>query len=175
MASSTRPGTARSLSCPRSEEVVRMWGSLNLLPVTVVDLPFTDLIGSSYRLPPKKTWMAQTSRENKLFWKAQVPPHHVFRRHRDGGGIVVNKIGSLRSTTRRQRQRHKFCIFNDQKQNLSTRFTYFFISVHFFSVLGKCATWNDHFSSFNENVNTQARIGIFFPSLDTAPLNLVPE
>ena len=32
----------------------------------------------------------------------------------------------------------------------------------------------DHFSSFNENVNTQARIGIFFPSLDTVPLNSVP-
>ena len=131
MASSTRPGTARSLSCPRSEEVVRMWGSLNLLPVTVVDLPFTDLIGSSYRLPPKKTWMAQTSRENKLFWKAQVPPHHVFRRHRDGGGIVVNKIGSLRSTTRRQRQRHKFCIFNEQKQNLCTPFTCFYYYLPF--------------------------------------------
>jgi len=85
-------------------------------------------------------------------------------------------LASLRSTTRRQRQRHKFCIFSEQKQKLCTPFTcFFFISVHFFPVLGKSATWNAHFSSFNENMNTQARIGIFFPSLDTAPLNSVPE
>jgi len=48
----------------------------------------------------------------------------------------------------------------------------FTISVHFFPVLDKSATWKDHFSSFNENVNTQMRIEIFFPSFDTAPLNL---
>ena len=45
----------------------------------------------------------------------------------------------------------------------------FIISVHFFPVLRKFATWNDHFSGNKENVNTQARIWIFFPSLDTAP------
>ena len=50
----------------------------------------------------------------------------------------------------------------------------FIISVHFFPVLDKSATWKDHFSSFNENVDTQAQIGIFFPSLDNAPLNSVP-
>ena len=49
------------------------------------------------------------------------------------------------------------------------------ISVHFFPVLGKSATWNDHFSSFKENVNNQGEIWIFFPSLDTVPLNSVPE
>ena len=131
MASSTRPGTARS--CPRSDEVVRMWGSLNLLPVTVVDLPFTDLICSSYRLTPKKRGWLKLPAKNTLFWKAQVPPHYVFGRHRDGGGIVVNKIGSLRSTTRGQRQRHKFCIFNDKKQNLCTPFTCFFYFCTFLS------------------------------------------
>ena len=47
------------------------------------------------------------------------------------------------------------------------------ISVHFFPVLGKSATWNDHYSNYKENRNTQARIWIFFPSLDTAPLNSV--
>ena len=47
------------------------------------------------------------------------------------------------------------------------------ISVHFFPVLGKSATWNDHYSSYKENRNTQARIWIFSPSLDTAPLNSV--
>ena len=172
MASSTRPGTARS--CPRSDEVVRMWGSLNLLPVTVLNLPFTDLLGSSYRLPPKKRGWLKLPAKNTLFWKAQVPPHPVFGRHWDGGGIVVNKIGSLRPTTRRQRQRHKFCIMIKNKTFAHPSRT-FFISVHFFPVLGKCATWNDRFSSFNENVNTQARIGIFFPSLDTATLNSVPE
>ena len=39
----------------------------------------------------------------------------------------------------------------------------FFISVHFFPVLGKSLTWNEHFSSFTENVNTQRPILIFFP------------
>ena len=34
----------------------------------------------------------------------------------------------------------------------------FIISVHFFPVLGQSATWNDHFWSFKENVNTQAEI-----------------
>ena len=33
------------------------------------------------------------------------------------------QIGSLRSTTRQQRQRHKFCIFDEEKQNLCTSFT----------------------------------------------------
>ena len=51
----------------------------------------------------------------------------------------------------------------------------FIISVHFFPVLDKSETWKDHFSSFNEKVNTQAQIGISFPSLDTAPLISVPE
>ena len=46
----------------------------------------------------------------------------------------------------------------------------FIISVHFFPVFRKFATWNDHFSGNKENVNTQARIWIFFPSLDTAPV-----
>ena len=50
----------------------------------------------------------------------------------------------------------------------------FFNSVHFFQVLGKSATWNDHFSSFTENVNTQAQIWIFFLNVDTGPLNSVP-
>ena len=50
----------------------------------------------------------------------------------------------------------------------------FFISVHFFPVLDKSATWNDHFSSFTENVNAQPPIWIFFPGFYTAPLNLVP-
>ena len=60
------------------------------------------------------------------------------------------------STTQRHRQRHKFCVFNEQKQKLCTPFTCFFffvISVHFFPVLGKSASWNDHFSSFTEHVN----------------------
>ena len=46
----------------------------------------------------------------------------------------------------------------------------FIIAVHFFPVFRKFATWNDHFSGNKENVNTQARIWIFFPSLDTAPI-----
>ena len=45
----------------------------------------------------------------------------------------------------------------------------FFISVHFFHVLGKSTTWNDHFSSFTENVNTRPPIWIFFPGFYTAP------
>ena len=32
-------------------------------------------------------------------------------------------------------------------------FFFFVISVHFFPVLGKSASWNDHFSSFTEHVN----------------------
>ena len=30
--------------------------------------------------------------------------------------VRIHIIGSLRSTTRRQRKRHKLCIFNEQKQ-----------------------------------------------------------
>ena len=77
-------------------------------------------------------------------------------------------LGSSRSTTRLRRRRHKICIFNCQKKRSCTPFTCFFISVHFFLVLGKSATWNDHFSSFTENVNTQAQIWIFFSSVDNA-------
>ena len=47
----------------------------------------------------------------------------------------------------------------------------FLISAYFFHVLGKSATWNDHFSSFTENMNTLPRIWIFFPSFDTVPRN----
>ena len=79
-----------------------------------------------------------------------------------------------RSTTRLQRRRHKICILNWEKQKFCTPFTCFSNSVHFFQVLGKSATWNDHFSSFTENVNTQAQIWIFFSSVDTAPLTSVP-
>ena len=46
----------------------------------------------------------------------------------------------------------------------------FIIAVHFFPVLRKFATRNDHFSGNKENVNTEARIWIFFPSLDIAPI-----
>ena len=91
--------------------------------------------------------------------------------------LMIKKVRtkeSLRCTTRRQRQRHKFCIFNEAKQKLCTLFTCLFISVHFFPVLGKSATWNDHFSSFTEKVNTQPPLWIFFPGFYTAPLNSVP-
>ena len=69
-------------------------------------------------------------------------------------GCVNSLIGSLRSTTRPYRRRHKICILNWQKQTFSRPSRAFFNSVHFFQVLGKSATWNDHFSSFTENVNT---------------------
>ena len=90
-------------------------------------------------------------------------------------GHFTSLIGSLRSTTRLQRQGDKICILSWQKQKFCTPFTcFFFNSVHFFQVLGKSATWNDHFSSFTENVNTQAQIWIFFSSVDAA-LNSVPR
>ena len=41
-----------------------------------------------------------------------------------GGEFSVKN--SLRSTTRRQRQRHRFCIFNEAKQKLCTPFTCFY-------------------------------------------------
>ena len=50
--------------------------------------------------------------------------------------VFIEEIGSLRSTTRRQRQRHKFCTFKTQ-ENLCAPFTF---SVHFFPVLRKFAT-----------------------------------
>ena len=62
---------------------------------------------------------------------------HIFQSKRRG---ITEKwlqkrdvtLGSLRSTKRRQRQRHKFYILNEQKQKLCTPFTcLFFISVHF--------------------------------------------
>ena len=42
-------------------------------------------------------------------------------------------IRSLRSTTWQQRQRHKFCIFNEQKLNLFTLFTCFYYFCTFLS------------------------------------------
>ena len=82
---------------------------------------------------------------------------------------------------------HQICrfvafLFNDNREfkiyDAATNFAYlmrqnksfarpsraFTISVHFFPVLVKSATWNDHFSSFTENVNTQPPIWIFFKS-----------
>ena len=41
---------------------------------------------------------------------------------------------------RRQRQRHKFCIFNEQKQTFARPSRAVIISVHFFPVLGKSVT-----------------------------------
>ena len=87
---------------------------------------------------------------------------------------VSESIESLSSTTRRQRQLHKFCIFNEAKKSFARPSSAFFISVHFFPVLGKSATWNDHFSGFTENVNTRPPIWIFFPGVYTTPLNSVP-
>ena len=86
--------------------------------------------------------------------------------------FLSSLLRSLRSTTRLQRRRHQICILNWQKQILHALHVLFCNSLHFFQVLGKSATWNDHFSSFSENVNTQ--IWIFFSSVDTAPLNSVP-
>ena len=40
--------------------------------------------------------------------------------------VYQHIIESLRSTTRQKRQRHKFCIFNEQKQKLCTPFTCLF-------------------------------------------------
>ena len=65
-------------------------------------------------------------------------------------------LGSWRSTTRPQRQRHKFCISNEQKKSFARPSRAFIIFAHFFPVLDKSATWKCHFSSFNENVNTRA-------------------
>ena len=74
-------------------------------------------------------------------------------------------LSSLISATRRQRQRHTFCILIKQKQKHFTPLTSFFhfisffhFSFHFISFLVKSSTLNDHFSSFTENVNTQAQI-----------------
>ena len=62
----------------------------------------------------------------------------------------IGLIYIVKYTARRQQQRHKFCLFND--------LLIIFIAVDFFPFLGEFVTSNDHFSSFTENVNTQARI-----------------
>ena len=88
--------------------------------------------------------------------------------------LVGYLLESWRSTKRRQRQRHKFCIFNEAKQKLCTPFTFLF---HFCTFLSRSLQICDvkwHFSSFTENVNTQPPIWIFFPGFYTAPLNSVP-
>ena len=79
---------------------------------------------------------------------------------------IRDSIYIIKYTARRQQQRHKFCIFNEQKEKLCTPLRAFFISVDFFSYLGEFVTSNDHFSSFTENVNTQARISILFSSFE---------
>lgn len=83
-------------------------------------------------------------------------------------------LESLRATTQRQQRCHKCCMFHEAKQSFARPSRAFFISVHFFHVLGKSATWNGHFSSFAENVNTRPPIWIFFPGFYTTPLNSVP-
>ena len=74
-------------------------------------------------------------------------------------GCLSSLLWSQRSTTRERRKRQTFGISKEQKQK------------HFFPVLGKSAAWNDHFSSFTENVNKQ-RIWIFFLTL--APHLYIP-
>ena len=49
-------------------------------------------------------------------------------------GCLSSLIESLRSTTRRQRQRHKFCIFNEAKQKVCTTLTCLF---HFCTFLSR--------------------------------------
>ena len=68
----------------------------------------------------------------------------------------------------------KFAYLINKNKSFARPSRAFFNFLHFFQVLGKSATWNDHFSNFTENVNTQAQIWIFFSSVDTAPLNSVP-
>ena len=75
----------------------------------------------------------------------------------------VEILGRLRSTARRQWQRHKFCI--NKNNSFARPSRDFIISVHFFPALDKSATWKDHFSSFNENVNTHAQIEFSFVAL----------
>ena len=44
--------------------------------------------------------------------------------------VCIREKGNLRSTTRRQRQRNKICIFNGEKQKLCTPFTCFFLFLY---------------------------------------------
>ena len=60
-----------------------------------------------------------------------------------------------------------------KKKTFARRWRALIIYVHFFPVLGNSTTWNDHYSGYKENRNTQGRIWIFSPSLDSAPLNSV--
>ena len=54
----------------------------------------------------------------------------------------------------------KFAYLIDKNKSFArpSRAFFFFNSMHFFQVLSKSATSNDHFSCFTENVNTQAEI-----------------
>ena len=49
----------------------------------------------------------------------------------------LTQIGSLRSTTRQQRQRQKFCIVNEHKQKLSMPLTCFFLNFCTFLFLSR--------------------------------------
>ena len=90
-------------------------------------------------------------------------------------GLVLSsepQIGSLRSTAR---QCHKFCIFDERRQNLCRSFTccYYFCSFLFHS--RQICVMKLIMSISQVIKNTQERIWIFFPNLDTEPLNSVSE
>ena len=55
-------------------------------------------------------------------------------------GTIYERSSLRSSRTRRQRQRHTFCIFNELKQTFARPSRAFIISVHFFPVLDKSAT-----------------------------------
>lgn len=120
---------------------------------------------------PRPLLHDQTTTNNMNFFVGLFGSVFLVQNYEHISSRWKETLESLRSMTRRQRQCHKFCIFNEAKQKFCTPFTCLF---HFFHILGKSATWNDHFSSFVENVNTWLPIWIFFPGFYTTPLNSVP-
>ena len=84
----------------------------------------------------------------------------AFRRESENNIFVQDDEACLTSAS--SDEATNFCTFYVQKQKLCTLFTsLFLISVYFFVVIGKSATWNDQFSSFTEKVNTQRWIIAF--------------
>ena len=114
------------------------------------------------------SWFAPVSRRSRVriplkpwYFSTRLLPSNCLN-----WKIYCDDHSSLSSTTAVQ---YEFL----KKKTFARRWRAVIIYVHFFPFLGNSATWNDHYSSYKENRNTQARIWIFSPSLDTASLNSV--
>jgi len=161
--------------CPA--QIPTQISSEHIMKVTHLSQKQRNLLCKVYTLIiwlPRPLLHDQTTTNNMNFFVGSFGSLFLVQNYEHIASRWKETLESLRSTTQWQRRCHKFCIFNEANKSFARPSGAFFISVHFFHVLGKSATWNGHISSFAENVNRRPPIWIFFPGFYTAPLNSVP-